>query len=173
MSSGKITVVIFADDQEQWHTGIERTQEEQLSKLTRVLSNCSIVSAINTKQLFEFIGLYTADPRVEYVVVFLDLQFPTIQDGLAAQNRIKRNKDSRVRQIPVFVYSISNDPGEVSAVYSRSGSGFFHKLNHPETFWDALSHLDQATAHYIPKRHHDGSVRPAPQHDLSVECAID
>ncbi|MBB5057409.1 DNA-binding NarL/FixJ family response regulator [Granulicella aggregans] len=88
---------------------------------------------------------------VDLIFVFLDLNFPDIQTGLATLNRLRRNSDDRVRQIPVFVYSISKDQSEVAAVQTRGGNGYFHKVDHPDTFWEALQTIDRSDASQWPR----------------------
>ena len=140
----KHPVVIFADDQPEWHRSIHEVKEEELAALTNHLKDCEIVSLYDRDNLFEEIDEQLGRTDVSHIIVFLDLNFKSVDDGLLALNQLTRNKDSRIRQIPVFVYSISHAPGDVAAVYARNGAGFYHKLDHPDAFWSALQAIDRS-----------------------------
>src|SRR5262249_17470618 len=100
-----------------------------------------------------------------------DLNFPDVQAGLEALNRLRRNVDPRIRQIPVFAYSISRDQTNIAAVQMRGGNGYYHKLDHPDTFWEALAAIDGAKgAHWPqPRESTDIDERFRPANDLLVE----
>lgn len=161
------SVVVFADDHENWHTSVEETKDRYTKDLKNNLSGCEIWSAYDEKELFKKIEEAIEDETIEKVIVFLDLNFPSVQSGLKCLNRLKRNRNPHIRQIPVFVYSVSDDEEEVASVFSRNGNGFFHKLEHPETFWGALRVIDSTPGNLVPSpRLHEGQVNPPPRNDL-------
>lgn len=166
-SNSKIrSAVIFADDQEQWHDELERSKEREIAKFQNLMAGCEIFKAMTAVELFNQIDTLFGSGEFDHVFVFLDLNFPTVQEGLECLNKIKKHENVRVRQIPVFVYSISREPEEVSAVYARHGSGFYHKLEHPDPFWSALSHLDETASYRAPNPFRfQGVVDPLPRND--------
>ena len=147
-------VVIFADDQPFWFEQIIHTKESGLRGLRNKLEDCDFKAVLTPTALFELINELINDSGVSHIVLFLDLNFPTVKEGLEALNRISRNRDKRIREIPVYMYSVSNNPDEVSAAYSRLCQGYYHKLEHPFSFWKALSSIDGQTSFMLPTTNH-------------------
>jgi DNA-binding NarL/FixJ family response regulator len=161
------SLVFFADDQPDWHDTINETKDNYLPKLKKVLNNCEIKSVFNGDDLLTELKAAIDTEQFENILVFLDLNFPSVQMGLATLNRLRRNADYRIRQVPVFIYSISKESTDVAAVYSRHGSGFYHKLNHPDTFWGALYSIDKSKGYILPNLEgQDSDIALRPDNDL-------
>jgi DNA-binding NarL/FixJ family response regulator len=143
--------------------------------MRKILANCELRSVADANTLFESISDVLADASVDTIVVILDLSFPDTKTGLETLNRLRRNKDPRVRQIPVFMYSISRDPSDVAAAQIRGANGYYHKVKHPMAFWRALTTIDGSHGiGYWPKPRTDEDVmeKKRPSNDLGPRQMI-
>ena len=58
--------------------------------------------------------------------IFLDINMP-VMDGKECLTELKQN--SKFREIPVIIYSTTNDPTEIKSFYRLGASSFMHKPN--------------------------------------------
>lgn len=82
--------------------------------------NC--LTVCDGRQAIDFLN--STGPLPDYI--FLDINMP-VMDGKECLAELKQN--SKFREIPVIIYSTTNDPTEIKSFYRLGASSFMHKPN--------------------------------------------
>ncbi|MGC1241917.1 MAG: response regulator [Chryseosolibacter sp.] len=82
--------------------------------------NC--LTVCDGRQAIDFLN--NSGPMPDYI--FLDINMP-VMDGKECLVELKQNK--KFKEIPVIIYSTTNDPTEIKSFYRLGASCFMHKPN--------------------------------------------
>lgn len=82
----------------------------------------SCLTVCDGRQAIEFLN--STGPLPDYI--FLDVNMP-VMDGKECLVELKQN--SKFKEIPVIIYSTTNDPTEIKSFYRLGASSFMHKPN--------------------------------------------
>jgi CheY-like chemotaxis protein len=127
-------IVLIADDDKDWRDAA--TMWVKQDKKTRHVVTKTYSAPRDMLKAFESDG-----ESLTNTVVFLDLDFENAENGLDTLKTLKEHPKSRVRNVPVVIYSKSASESEVRQSYEFNANSYVQKGdgdNQKTTFLDTV-----------------------------------
>lgn len=143
--------VWVADDLEaELCADIKAAQKFQTKGYPQVAS-ASVLGVSSVDELKEKVEACSDGKETPPSVIFQDLSFESREEGIEALRYVKFHPNPDIRNIPVVMYSQSDNPADVYGTLHHRANAYMTKESGLEGFWRAVAHWHMTQLPPIPK----------------------